>query len=89
MDERRLMFLDPLDEFHLISPPEHLRPPSSLHKNTIKALVAKRSHIKQAIGYNLQWDRQRNQNTCWPPTSDLYICALHVLLLATESRALN
>lgn len=53
MDERRLMFLDPLDEFHLISPPEHLRPPSSLHKNTIKAHVAKRSHIKQAIGYNL------------------------------------
>lgn len=45
---------DPLDEFHLFSPPvtttEHLRPPSSLNKNTIKAHSAKRSDIKQTSG---------------------------------------
>lgn len=84
---------DPLDERHLISPlvttAKHLRPPSSLSKNTIKAHSAKRADIKQTpsatfcgIGTWIKTNRR-------PPISDLHICALHVLLPAMEIRALD
>lgn len=55
----------PLDELHLISPlvttAEHLRPPSTLGENTIKAHSAERADIKQTPSATL-WDRQMNQN---------------------------
>lgn len=78
-------------EFHLISPlvttTEHQRPPSSL--NTPSKLTLHQGQTFHKHRYSLLWDRQRNQNTCWPSTSDLYSCTLHVLLPATEGRGLT
>ncbi len=81
----------PLSCGHLISclvtRTEHQRPPSSL--NTPSKLTLQQGQTFHKHQYSLLWDRQRNQNTSWPSTGDLYSCIFHVLLPAAEGKALT